>query len=360
MNNPKILVVGATGKTGGAVARQLLEKGYPVKAMVRARDFRSDELEKLGAELAFGEVFDYDQVLAAMQGVSRAYYFLAFHPQVNDATTIFAIAARKARLESVVSLGQWLSSPRNPSLLTRQQWMLEQLFSSLPDIMHTSVNPGYFADNYLNTLIYAASNLGVYPWPYGESKNAPPSNEDIARVAVSALIDPEKHNGKAYRPTGPELLGGQDITNKIAGVLNRRVQKLDLPPVIFLRALRAINYPIYQQLSVSSYIEDHRQGAFAFCAPTDHVLTVGGQAAEPFEKTAQRYLQDSRATKNFSNGVREAVNFMKIAITPSMNFEKYKRDQFHPLTAKPLLAMEDSEWKKSHGEIFLHNAKSQS
>ena len=40
MSQPKILVTGATGKTGGAVVAQLLEKGYPVRAIVRSQDKR--------------------------------------------------------------------------------------------------------------------------------------------------------------------------------------------------------------------------------------------------------------------------------------------------------------------------------
>lgn len=35
---PKILVTGATGKTGTAVVAQLLEKGYPVRAIVGQRE----------------------------------------------------------------------------------------------------------------------------------------------------------------------------------------------------------------------------------------------------------------------------------------------------------------------------------
>ena len=51
MIKPKILVIGATGKTGGAVVTELLAKGWPVRAVVRVRDVRADLLEqRRGAE----------------------------------------------------------------------------------------------------------------------------------------------------------------------------------------------------------------------------------------------------------------------------------------------------------------------
>ncbi len=67
---------------------------------------------------------------------------------------------------------------------------------------HTIVRPGFFADAYL-VLTGLAAHLGVFPWIYGDSRNAPPSNEDIARVAVAVLTDPARHAVKSYRPTGP-------------------------------------------------------------------------------------------------------------------------------------------------------------
>jgi len=44
MTKPKILVTSATGKTGSAAVRQLLEKEYPVRAFVHRKDHRSDTL----------------------------------------------------------------------------------------------------------------------------------------------------------------------------------------------------------------------------------------------------------------------------------------------------------------------------
>jgi len=58
MINPKILVTGATGRTGGAVLTQLLAKGYPVRATVRVRDARSDLLQRRRAEVVVTDIFD--------------------------------------------------------------------------------------------------------------------------------------------------------------------------------------------------------------------------------------------------------------------------------------------------------------
>ena len=57
MIKPKILVTGATGKTGGAVVTELLAKGWPVRAAVRVRDARSDRLQRRGAEIVVVDIF---------------------------------------------------------------------------------------------------------------------------------------------------------------------------------------------------------------------------------------------------------------------------------------------------------------
>ena len=60
------------------------------------------------------------------------------------------------------------------------------------------------------------AQLGLMPLPLGDGLNAPPSNEDIARVAAAMLADPAPHIGKSYRPTGPELLSPKDIAGIMA------------------------------------------------------------------------------------------------------------------------------------------------
>jgi uncharacterized protein YbjT (DUF2867 family) len=46
MPKPRILVTGATGKTGSPTTLGLLEKGYPVRALVRQLDERASACDK--------------------------------------------------------------------------------------------------------------------------------------------------------------------------------------------------------------------------------------------------------------------------------------------------------------------------
>ena len=60
-HKPRMLVTAATGKTGTAVTRQLLEKGYPVTALVRREDTRSAALAKAGATIVIGDLIEPDE-----------------------------------------------------------------------------------------------------------------------------------------------------------------------------------------------------------------------------------------------------------------------------------------------------------
>ena len=201
MIRPTILVTGAAGKTGSAVVSQLRLRGWPVRAVVRRIDARSERLRAEGADVVAADLFDPQQLLKAMGGTSRAYYCPPWHPHMIQSAAAFAAAARQARLEAVVGLSQWLASPSHPSLATRQNWLADQMFSMLPGVAHVIVNPGFFADNYLRLIGFAAQ-LGMFPMPTGASRNAPPSNEDIARVAVAALIET---NSRQRHPAWPRF-----------------------------------------------------------------------------------------------------------------------------------------------------------
>src|SRR5579862_6503577 len=152
MTKPRIIVTGATGKTGSAVTSELLKAGYPVRALVRREDDRSAQLKAQGAEIAVADMSDVERIADALKDVQRAYYCPPFDPYVIQGAVAFAVAAKESRLEHIVGLTQWLSSPSHPALMTRQLWLVDRLFSMVPRIAHTVVNPGFFAVDYLVTM----------------------------------------------------------------------------------------------------------------------------------------------------------------------------------------------------------------
>src|SRR5260370_39669381 len=117
MTNSRVLVTGASGQIGGAVAAQLLEKGVPTRALVHRDDARSARLRALGAETVVADIFDIQQVQAAVDGVDRLFFNPPYHPHALDSAVAFAVAARRSGVEAVVAFGQWLATPEPPPLM---------------------------------------------------------------------------------------------------------------------------------------------------------------------------------------------------------------------------------------------------
>jgi hypothetical protein len=231
--------------------------------------------------------------------------------------------------------------------MTRQLWLVDRLFSMMPRITHTIVRPGFFADDYL-ALTGPAAQFGVFPWIYGDSRTAPPSNEDIARVAAAALMHPAQHAGKSYRPTGPELLGAQDMARAIGRAVGRSVRVVPTPAWMFLKAMRVGGFPIDLISGIRYYIDDHKRGAFELGAPTTDVLEVTGRPAEDFETIARRYAAMPSNRRTPRNTLRELASFLITPLSRGVNLDRYDRELRRPFPSAPQFAPESNIWRREH------------
>jgi uncharacterized protein YbjT (DUF2867 family) len=346
MQRPKILVTAAAGKTGGATARQLLALGFPVRAMVRRRDVRAAALADAGAELTVGSLEDLADLEAAMRGVRRAYFCPPLEPGHLRRATLFATAAEAARLEAVVQLSQWVNDPLHPAAHAREKWLGNAMMAASGlDVI--TVQPGWFADNYFAALGPAAQ-FGLMALPLGQGLNAPPSNEDIARVIVGCLANPEPHVGKAYRPTGPELLAPDEIAAFLGKALGRKVAYQDAPLPLFLKVAKSLKLSDFVIAQLQAFLRDYQAGAFALGAPTDAVESVGGARPERFEAIAARYVAASPlARRSFGGWLREAGGIMAALATPAPRIDRIEARYGLPTPTHARLAMDSPMWRTS-------------
>lgn len=347
MTKPRILVTAAAGHTGSAAVHQLLEEGFSVRAFVRRRDARATALEQAGAEIFVGDIFDFRDLRASMVGVQRAYHCPPFGLNVLHGTMLFAVAAEEAKLEVVALMSQWTPHASHPSVITREHWLSNQIYRWMPSVDVIHINPGIFAFIYLLGLP-AIAHFGMLMAPFGDGRNAPLSNEDIARVATAALADPADHIGKSYRPTGPELISPQDAAGILGHVLGRRISYKDVPFKAFSKAAVALGFPLAEIAHLRHYAEDIRNDAFAVGGPTDHVLEVSGQAPEDFETIARRYVNDPPlihpAIKVGSK--LEAIGFvLKMLAAKAPDLDAWERDRGYPLLRNPVRSQDSAEWR---------------
>ena len=348
-SKPRILVTGATGGVGAPLVAELLAKGFPVRAVARTPDARSAGLERLGAEVVFADLYDVDQLTAAACGTQRAFYLPPIRPYMIQSAVAFAVAAREAKLEHVVGMSQWTSHRSHFANMTRQTWLVDQLFGMIPGVAHTVFNPGMFAHNFLRTMDFAAL-LGLYPVLSGKGKAAPVSNEDMARVAAVLLAEgPDRHAGKSYRPTGPQLLDGRDMARAVAKAVGHRVLPVDMPIWMLSKVARQQGIDPYEISSLRHYMQDMRQGTFE-CegGVTDVVEQLTGTPAESFETTARRYAALPFARQSVGHRLKAFVSFNLTPFYPGLNFDKWDKAMAFPRALRPTLSIEDETWRSEH------------
>jgi dihydroflavonol-4-reductase len=101
------MVTGATGFVGSAVVRCLLRRGATVRVLAR-RSSNPDNIEGLGAEVAYGDLLDEASLKAALQGCDMLFHVAALYGTADaDSQMMYAVNVRgtKAILRAAQAAG---------------------------------------------------------------------------------------------------------------------------------------------------------------------------------------------------------------------------------------------------------------
>ena len=119
-DNGLILVTGAAGQLGAVgrtVTGLLLDRGFPVRAMVRREDDRAAALRAAGAEVVVGDLLEPADVYRVVSGCRRVYFGMSVSAGYLEATVTMAAVAREVGIDQIRRGTRRLSAHGRPDQL---------------------------------------------------------------------------------------------------------------------------------------------------------------------------------------------------------------------------------------------------
>lgn len=228
-----ITVMGASGRTGGAIARRLLDAGLQLRVLAR----RAEPLAPLaarGARVLTGTADDATFLAAAFAGADAVYTLMPFDPaaagyaerQQRQGEAI-AQALRASGVRRVVALSSLGAEvPRGTGVLEALHAQ-EARLRAIPGLDLLLLRPAYYMDNLVEQLPAIRAN-GAWTDTLDPGRAQPfVATADVAAAAAQALIARD-WQGEVVR----ELLGAADLTpREVAAIVGAAIGVPDLPYV---------------------------------------------------------------------------------------------------------------------------------
>jgi uncharacterized protein YbjT (DUF2867 family) len=277
-----VLVTGATGTTGSALVQVLSQRDVPVRVMVR----RAADATRVGATLESAVVADFDDpdsLMAAVQGVSRAYLVTPSSEAAEAQQTRFAEIAANAGVELLVKLSQYGADEASPVRFLRYHAAVERRIREL-GLAFTFLRPNLYFQGLLAFSPLIATE-GRFFAPIGTARVSAVDIRDIAEVAAAALTE-QGHAGQTHTITGPAAISHREIAAALSRATERDIAFVDVPPEAFADSLRDV-LPPWQ---VDGLVEDYAHYARGE-AETIHstVADVTGHQPRDIDQFARDY-----------------------------------------------------------------------
>jgi uncharacterized protein YbjT (DUF2867 family) len=276
-----ILVLGATGTTGGEVARQLIQAGHRPRLLVR--DPSKAQAFAGNAEIVHGDLSNPASLAAALDGVHKLYLATGTHGGIDLALETRVIdAAQRAGVAHVVKLS--VVRAEAPLDLFGRWHAQAEAHLRASGMAWTMLRPHYFMTNTLRWADTIRAQGAVY-YPTADGCWAAVDPVDIGAVAVQCLIG-SGHEGQAYTLSGPESLSAAQYAAQLAAAIGKPAKFIDSPPEAARAGMVAGGMPSDHVDALMDLLSAMKAGKLA--APADDVSRVTGRPATRFADWARR------------------------------------------------------------------------
>lgn len=200
MPDHPILVLAATGGQGRAVCTALLERGAPLRALVRnPNSSGARALAERGAEIVTGSLDDANSLAAAMTDVAAVFamttpFESGVDAEIDQGRTIITAAGRARVPQLVFSSVAGADQDSGVPHFESKRVIEADLRSS--GLAHTILGPTYFYDNALGGEDRIRTE-GVLDLPLPPDRPLQQlDRRDLGAVAAHVLLSPESFSGR--------------------------------------------------------------------------------------------------------------------------------------------------------------------
>lgn len=279
-----ILLTGVTGKTGGETARQLVQKGARLRAIVRDAAKAAD-LASAGVELVVGDVADAATVRRALDGVEKAFILLPNGKRQRELELQFTDLAVAAGVKHLVKMSSMEAVADAKTPIPQAHWAVEEHIraSGLP---WTMVKPNFFMQNLLSSAASIRTQQR-FSLPMGKGTTGMADVRDIGAVCAEVLTG-KGHAGKSYEITGPEVLTFDDVAERFSQVLGVKIEYVPMPMEVFRERMKNVLEPWHLDAVSQLFREIDEIGL-------DHVTDTFRKLIGREPISLKRFIEDHRA-----------------------------------------------------------------
>jgi uncharacterized protein YbjT (DUF2867 family) len=276
-----IIVMGATGATGGALVRSLADRAVPCRALGRDRQRLRARLGAAAGPLVEAHVADAADTAslrAAFSGGRQLFLTMENGPRQIEFELRAIEAALDSGIEHIVKISSPAAEPDSPVAIARGHHAVETRLRAA-GITATVLRPYAFMQNLL-LLGPSVAHGGPVVGAMGRAPCNYVDCRDIGEVAATVLTRPGLAGG-TYSLTGAETCSFGRLAELLSRLRGRPVRHLDLPP----EQLRA---QLGTEGGLPGWLADHvveiQQLAVARPeTPTDTVARLLGRAPRGLE-----------------------------------------------------------------------------
>ena len=285
-------VVGATGRVGGKLTRQLISANASVRIL--SRDTARAETMFSGSSVDFGYL-DYGDPAAlrsALRGLDQVFLSHGTSAtQVEDEIALIDAAAAEG-IAHLVKLSVANGTDKQRMMIGDWHLEIEKHLATVA-LPATLLRPVTFTDVLARAFSAVAS--GTWGGAAGAGLVSLIDTRDVADVAYVVLNQGgSTHAGKAYRLTGPEGVSMHDIAKRLSSLLDVTVEYRDRTIAEQAARLAADGLPPVTVDVLLGVDQSIREGWHA--EPTTAVADLTGTAPRPVDNWLWENVAQFRAT----------------------------------------------------------------